>query len=138
MGWLDRCADFLDDPKKRFSGDPHLSGKNGGYTLSLHELRSSGVTLLGRIKSVDGSVLKFRKDVNSAIEASDKYAKEFRRSVDEFIENSGQTVPSPTGLELNGEPEDGSLQLEIIEQLNLSSENISTVIVATGFEFDFS
>ncbi|MAQ78898.1 MAG: FAD-dependent oxidoreductase [Rhodospirillaceae bacterium] len=138
MGWLDRCADFLDDPKKRFSGDPHLSGKNGGYTLSLHELRSSGVTLLGRIKSVDGSVLKFRKDVNSAIEASDKYAKEFRRSVDEFIENSGQTVPSPTGLELNGEPEDGSLQLEIIEQLDLSSENISTVIVATGFEFDFS
>ena len=96
------------------------------------------MTLLGRIKSVDGSVLKFRKDVNSAIEASDKYAKEFRRSVDEFIENSGKTVPSPTGLELNGEPEDGSLQLEIIEQLDLSSENISTVIVATGFEFDFS
>ena len=76
--------------------------------------------------------------VNSAIEASDKYAKEFRRSVDEFIENSGQTVPSPTSLELNGEPEDGSLQLGIIEQLDLSSENISTVIVATGFEFDFS
>ena len=51
MGWLDRCADFLDDPKKRFSGDPHLSGKNGGYTLSLHELRSSGIKLLGRIDS---------------------------------------------------------------------------------------
>ena len=49
MGWLDRRADFLSDPNKRFSGDPHLSGKNGGYTLSLHELRSSGIKLLGPV-----------------------------------------------------------------------------------------
>ena len=138
MGWLDRRADFLDDPKKRFSGDPHLSGKNGGYTLSLHELRTSGVKLLGRIVSRDGPVLKLKGDVKTALQASDRYAIEFRRSVDEFIRNSGRTVPLPSRLELHGEPQGSAFDFEEIEQLDLLSENISTVIVATGFEFDFS
>lgn len=138
MGWLDRRADFLSDPNKRFSGDPHLSGKNGGYTLSLHELRSSGIKLLGRIDSRDGSILKLRGDVKTALQASDRYAMEFRRSVDDFISNSGRTVPLPTSLELQGEPEDSAFDFEEIEHLDLLSENISTVIVATGFEFDFS
>ena len=73
MGWLDRRADFLSDPNKRFSGDPHLSGKNGGYTLSLHELRSSGIKLLGRIDLRNGSILKLRGDVKAALQASDRY-----------------------------------------------------------------
>ena len=63
---------------------------------------------------------------------------EFRRSVDEFISNSGRTVPLPTSLELRGEPEDSAFDFEEFEHLDLLSENISTVIVATGFEFDFS
>ena len=63
---------------------------------------------------------------------------EFRRSVDEFISNSGRTVPLPTSSELRGEPEDSAFDFEEIEHLDLLSENISTVVVATGFEFDFS
>tara|TARA_Y100001933_G_scaffold230911_1_gene248307 strand:+ start:86 stop:418 length:333 start_codon:yes stop_codon:yes gene_type:complete len=41
-------------------------------------------------------------------------------------------------LELHGEPQGSAFDFEEIEQLDLLSENISTVIVATGFEFDFS
>ena len=39
---------------------------------------------------------------------------------------------------MRGEPKDSAFDFEEIEHRDLLSENISTVIVATGFEFDFS
>ena len=59
-------------------------------------------------------MLKFRKDVNSAIEA-DKYAKEFRRSVDEFIEIRAKPCLRQPVWNL-AESQKTALQLEIIEQ----------------------
>ena len=53
MKLLDRTPDMLDDPKDRFKGDPHVSGRDGGKTLSLHEFREKGVELLGKIKNVE-------------------------------------------------------------------------------------
>ena len=42
-----QTADQLPDPGARFAANPHLTGKNGGYTLNLHQLARNGVVLLG-------------------------------------------------------------------------------------------
>ncbi len=52
MGTLDRTTDMLDTPAQRFRGDPHLSGKAGGRTLSLHDFRGNGITPLGSLTGV--------------------------------------------------------------------------------------
>jgi len=138
MGWLDRTPDLLAYPELRFRGDPHLSGSDGGRTLSLHQLRREGVRLLGRVETIKGGVLKIKKDLKSAVDASDKYAEEFRQTVDEYIKTLGLAAPQAKPDEMLGEPMVGDEDLKIIAELDLSSNGISTVILATGFEFDFS
>ena len=39
MLMLDRTPDMLEKSSDRFKGDPHLSGRDGGKTLSLHDFR---------------------------------------------------------------------------------------------------
>jgi putative flavoprotein involved in K+ transport len=38
MGATDQTVDQLPSPKARFAPNPQLTGKNGGYTLNLHQL----------------------------------------------------------------------------------------------------
>lgn len=138
MGWLDRTSDFLATPEMRFRGDPHLSGASGGRTLSLHQLQEEGVRLVGRIEKMERGVLKIKEDLWAAIDASDKYATEFRAAVDQYIERSGRKAPLPTIEEMTGEPIHGIQRVEIIKSLDLFAEDITTIILATGFKFDFS
>lgn len=57
MGLLDRTPDMLESSAQRFVGDPHLTGRDGGGTVSLHDFRRRGVTLLGRLLDVvDGNM----------------------------------------------------------------------------------
>ena len=48
MGFLDRPASALDDLRKRFGGEPHMTGRDGGHTVSLQHFHDQGVRLIGR------------------------------------------------------------------------------------------
>lgn len=138
MGFLDRTPDMLEDPAHRFRGDPHVSGKNGGHTLSLHDFRRDGITLLGRLAELDGSVAHFEDTLLADIAHADAYAAAFKDSIDRFIELSGQPAPPPTFDELSGGPPGDERDVPVLRQLDLSKAGITTVIWATGFQFDFS
>ena len=138
MGSLDRTPDMLDSPRQRFRSDPHISGKNGGHTLSLHTLRRNGITLLGHTESIAGNCIYFEDDLSDNISVSDQFAKEFMTNVDEYVHQRGLNAPSPTKTEIDGEPLRIDKSMEPIRSLNLCEENIQTVIWATGFRFDFS
>lgn len=138
MGLLDRTPDALEHPKLRFRGDPHLSGARGGRTISLHQLRADGVHLVGRIESAKSTVISLFDDLESSIKTSDIYAAEFRRSVDEYLLEANRIAPQQTEMELLGEPKSDIERVTNRKTINLSSENIKTVIAATGFVFDFS
>ncbi|MBM86468.1 MAG: FAD-dependent oxidoreductase [Rhodospirillaceae bacterium] len=138
MGWLDRTPDKLEHPGLRFRGDPHLTGAQGGRTLSLHELRADGVNLLGRLDGGCDGILNFRDDLNDSLVFSDQYAADFRASVDKHIEATGQSAPSPTATEMFGEPSLSITKPLTITSLDLRARSISTIILAIGFEFDFS
>lgn len=140
MGLLDRTPDMLDDPAHRFRGDPHLSGANGGYTLSLHDLRRAGVRLTGRLLDVDagGRRLAFADDLEASVTQADLYAANFRRMTDVFIESQPAPAPPPSPDEMKGEPEAGRLPLRSPESLDLQAAGIGCIVWATGFAFDFS
>ena len=137
LGFLDRPAAALDDPRKRFGGEPLMTGRDGGHTQSLQNFHSEGVRLVGRVERVDGSVLGLKQDLQENIRNADLFATNFCRDVDDYIAQNGLTAPLD-----DGEMEHAAVaSMELYEEplhLNLAHEGVSSVIWATGFRFDYA
>lgn len=137
IGLLDRTPDMLESPQRRFVGDPHLTGRDGGATVCLRNFAARGATLLGRLRSVEGTRLSFERDLRDSLAFADRYAADFRRQVDDFIREKKIEAPAATAAELADVPTVQTPVPEIIDSLDLRAAGISTVIWATGFTFDF-
>ncbi len=137
MGLLDRIPDMLDSPGHRFLGDPHVTGRDGGRTVSLYDFHNRGAKLLGRLERVDGPVATFRNDLADNLTYADEFAAGFMEKVDAYVSETGLSAPEPTEAELWGGPELVTDEIESPSSLDLDVAQINTVIWATGFAFDF-
>ncbi len=135
---LDRTPDMLESPAQRFASDPHVSGRDGGATISLHDFRRRGATLLGRLGDVVEGELQFDDTLAEEIEFADAYAERFFASIDDYIETTNLDAPLPTLAERAGGPLDDDLPVEHLRTLAIEAAGIGTVIWSTGFAFDFS
>jgi len=138
LGYLDRTPEMLQSPAMRFRGDPHLTGQDGGRTLSLHRFLEQGMTLVGRLKEIRGRELLFSDDLTENISFADKYEVKFCAEVDAYIDRNKLMVPLP---DLLNSDLGGSSQVSTpvhIGKINLDESQIRTVIWATGFDFDFN
>ena len=133
MGSYDRKVSELPSPKVKFSGKPHISGTRGGHTINLHQFARDGVTLIGRLAGIEGSVVKFAGDLHDNLAAADRAEAEFIKSVDDYIARTGLTAPEEALPVLR----DGFVQ-PIVSELDLKAAGIVNVIWATGYSFDFS
>jgi len=133
IGFLDRTVDKLPSPKAKFSGNPHVSGKDGGKNLNLHKFSRDGVRLLGRLQGFSDHSIWFSNDLKENLIKADKFEEEIVKMIDNFILRTGLTAPE----EQLPVYTDGFNQKEITE-LDLNSTGISTIIWANGFNFDFS
>ena len=138
MGLLDRTPDMLEKPELRFVGDPHLTGRDGGATVSLYRFQRRGVTLLGRLTGVQDSKITLLDDLQANLEFADDFADNFMRTVDAYIDNHGISAPEPTAAELAGGLNSDDDEIQIVSTVDLQDANINTVIWATGFTYDFS
>ncbi|MEC7301120.1 MAG: hypothetical protein VXV97_00935, partial [Pseudomonadota bacterium] len=86
LGLMDRRANDLDDPRRRWSGQPQISGWDGGHTVSLQKFHRKGVRLLGRYTYCDEPVFHFGQDLRENIAVADRHSAEFCRSIDHYIE----------------------------------------------------
>ena len=132
MGYLDRTPDMLDRPSDRFRGDPHLTGKDGGRTLSLHDFRRSGIRLLGRLVDCDGERARFDDGLHEQMRYADAFSDRIIELFDRHIEENRVDAPPPTATELaGGPPPDGELP-DVVRELDLAESGINTVIWAVG------
>ena len=132
-GVLDRTVDKLPSPKAKFAGNPHVSGKNGGHTLNLHQFARDGVVLLGRLQGGHENTIRSVPDLKENLAKVDKFEAEIVKIVDDFIERTQLDAPKESLPELR----DG-YQAEEITELSLRSAGITTIIWAMGYTFDFS
>lgn len=138
MRWLERTPDFLERPEHRFRGDPHLSGKNGGHTISLHCFRARGMHLHGHICNGEGERLSLSDDLTEGLKYSDDYALNYYKAVDDHIAVDRLAAPEPTSAELDGGPIPVLAPMPSGHSIDLKDRQISTIIWATGFTYDFS
>ena len=133
LGRYDRTVEGLASPKEKFASKPHVSGTRGGRTLNLHQFARDGVVLLGRLQAVRDGVLVLAADLHQNLAATDRFAAEFAQAVDAYVEQTEMTAPE----EILPALRDGFRQPEI-PALELGAAGITSVIWATGYEFDFS
>ena len=133
MGDYERTVDELPSPQAKFAGKPMISGKDGGHTLNLHQFAHDGVTLLGRIQGVRGQSILLAQDLKANLKRADQFEADLAKKIDDFIAKNRIDAPEEALPVLT----DG-FGVQEIPELNLADANITAVIWATGYSFDFS
>jgi len=133
MGIFDLTSEQLPPGVGKFRAIPQLTGKNGGYTISLHKYAKDGVTLLGHLKDVEKSKVFLTPDLHKSLAMVDQTESEVVKMIDQYIRELKLNLPEEELPEL----EDGYKQA-LIEELDLKAENIKTIIWAGGYDWDFS
>lgn len=138
MGYLDRTPDMLESPAAKFRGDPHLTGRNGGYTISLHDFHRRGIRLLGRLVDCEGERAKLDGELHAEMRFADEFCDRIVEQFERHIAERGIDAPAPTAEEVGaGPPEDGKLP-DIVREIDLAAANVAAVVWATGYRYDFS
>ena len=138
MGYLDRTPDMLESPAARFRGDPHLTGRNGGYTLSLHDFHRRGVRLLGRLVHCDDERARFDGGLHAEMRYADEFCDRIVEQFERHIADHAIDAPAPTPAELAGGPPEDRRIPDIVREVDLAAEGVGTVVWATGYRYDFS
>ncbi len=133
LGIFDQSVDSLPTSEARFDANPQVTGKDGGRTLSLHHLARDGVNLLGSLIDAEQNGILLADNLRENIAQADKFADEFRKGVDQYVEKSGMNVPEENYQQMHD-----AYGTDFTNQLSLQSAGISTVIWATGYSYDFS
>lgn len=131
VGFFNLTPDKLPFPREHFA-PPHVSGKNGGHTLNLHQFARDGVTLLGHLRGADGDKVSLAPDLHENLAKADGFEIQVLKMIDGYIQGNGLDAPAEDIPQLR----DGYEQ-PIIEELDLKAAGISTIIWATGYTFDF-
>ena len=132
LGFFDIHADKFPVPAEHFAA-PHISGKNGGHTLNLHQFARDGVTLLGHLRGASGHTVSLAPDLYENLAKADGFELQGQKMIDGYIQANALDAPLDELPQLR----DG-YQQPVIEELDLRASSINTVIWATGYKFDFS
>ena len=133
-GMIDMTAENLPPLWRDFKA-PMMTGVEGGRTVDLREISRRGVTLLGGLIDTEDGVVHFARDLNQNLKIGDDTFVQFTRSVDEFAAKHALTIPEEHEFDPYLRDEVGPLPE--INRLALRAANITTVIWATGYRFDF-
>jgi putative flavoprotein involved in K+ transport len=133
IGLFDKTVDELPSPHARFEAHPHLAGKGGGHSLNLHQFARDGVVLLGHLLAARDGKIILAPDLKESLAAADQFEADLVQKIDEYIVQQGMDLPEDPLPQLR----DG-FDAAVIEELDLESAGVRSVIWATGYRSDFS
>ena len=132
-GFLDQMVDKLPSPRAKFAGNPHVTGRDGGRTLNLHQFARDGMVLLGHLQGAREGTIWLADDLKANLAKADQVEAEIVELIDSYIAQTGLHAPPENLPKLR----DG-YDAEEITELSLQSAGITTIIWAIGYRFDFS
>ena len=135
-GLFERTVDTLKSPAEKSACHPQASGTHGGHDINLRQFAINGVTLLGRIQSVEAGKLIMAGDLQENLRKADEFAEQLLKQLDEAVAKMGMALPEDTNRRGVG-PEVPDEANPILE-LDLQDAGIKSVIWATGYRPDFS
>jgi putative flavoprotein involved in K+ transport len=133
IGFFDLTPEQLPPGMGKFEGIPHVSGTKGGHTLHLHQFARDGVILLGHLRDAAGNKVLLAPDLHENLAKADQFELDAVNMIDGYIQANQFDTPMEELPQLR----DGYEQ-PIIEELDLKTAGINTVIWATGYNFNYS
>ena len=77
----------------RFRAHPHLSGRDGGYTVDLRKMARDGIKLHGKVLGVTDGCLRLSDDLAKMLDNADEVCRAEMDQIDQFIVENGLCVP---------------------------------------------
>lgn len=112
-----------------------VSGAHGGINVDFRVLEKQGITLVGVTESFENNTIKFKDDLKTNLEEADAVLMSFYDEADAYIEKNGLDLPTePQARHQLSNPKcvtDPILEVDLVEA------NITSVIWASGFSYDF-
>ncbi len=124
-------VDRLPDPRIRLGGNPHLSGHNGGHDTNLRKMALDGMTLVGRVESIDGEKMRFGSDLSVNLARADAlFDERFKGPMDRLIDHLGIDAPPDERVTYDFQPPE-------LTELDLREQGIGTMLWTTGYGRDY-
>lgn len=133
VGVLDAKGLSMSELNGRFPSSPQITGKNGGHEIHLQNLAKKGLVLLGRLSGASEEVLTFDDNLAENMKYAKQSCIDWIARIDDYISDNNLDVPVADYVE----PEHDSYE-NSPDTLNIAECNISTIIWATGYKYDYS
>jgi putative flavoprotein involved in K+ transport len=128
IGLMDRTrADWVEG---RMPPTVLVTGVGGGHDVNGRMLGEQGVVLLGSLVGVEGSELRLADDAEPILAAADTMHDELLRLIDDRARATGLEVPDDSSVARPG-------PVSPRPTLDLRDAGITSVVWATGYEFDY-
>ena len=112
-----------------------ITGVSGGHDVDLRRLAADGVVLLGRVLGGQDGRLTIAHDLSEHMECGDASFIDFTQQADEYAARNGLDLPPPDErAEVLSNPKEVANPLLT---LDLRAADITTIIWANGFRYDF-
>jgi putative flavoprotein involved in K+ transport len=117
----------------RHEPNHYMTGRDGGRDIDLRAHAVSGMTLHGRLRSIEGAQMDFAPDLVRNLDGADATMDRIKDRIDRWITEQGIDAPQEARYVPVWAPaDDGSAPL------NLAAADVRTVIWATGFNSDWA
>ena len=120
-------------PSRKMPPTTLMTGVGGGHDLNLRKFARDGVVICGRLRSIAEGQLSFADDAEQILADSDNAFAELKRAADDYVRRSHIDAPE----EEKPNPNEFTGPMLPVPVLNLKVANITSVIWATGYKFDF-
>lgn len=132
MGRLAQTIDTF--PGRAWPPSIVVPGVDGGYDVNVRQMAAHGVTVIGRVTGADDATLAVGATANYTLADADNAYTAFLSAADEWARAHPEENLAPD------EPAETSKLPQTITEstsLNLRHKGITTVIWATGYEYDY-
>jgi putative flavoprotein involved in K+ transport len=104
-----------------------------GYDVNVRRLAADGVRVVGRVVGASRDTVAIGADVNQLLDQADQAYADFLSAARQYLINHVQEVLAE---EQPAEPTRLPAAIDEVDSLNLATENINTIIWATGYAYD--
>ena len=113
-----------------------VSGAHGGINIDFRALEKQGITLVGMTDSFANNTIHFKDDLKNNLEGGDAALMAFYDAADAYVTKNGLDLPAePQARQQLPNPD---CVIHPILELDMAEANITSVIWASGFSYDFN
>lgn len=133
MGRYDTAvADMPDGGRRRYKTNEYVTGRDGGRDIDLRAFARNGMRLHGHLLGLRAGVLQTADDLETGLDAADRYSEGIKDSIDDWIVDHDIDAPTEARYRPVWRPDpQRSLTVDV------AAEGITSVVWAIGYRPDY-